>query len=329
MAAARFVAQRRQRGRTRGRASSTDRRQQSRLRELRGGRGSERDRTTHHLGSSLPGRRLVSHPWCVRWHLEFQGDDLPRATPRHLHAAVSWLVDEDHQAPEKPWSVLPPRRSPLGGTVVEIATLDEGAGRRLLDRARAGHGLRLGDYHLRLEQPPVPLDEARFLPTWRSSGADRWTLTFRSPTAISAQKKYSPWLDPSSVIRSLLLRWNALYSPEHHLVIPEPRILSRVSVTAFSGETVDAIMYEGHHSRTGSNKNPYRGAKAALVEPHQPRIDQAFVGSMTYTCNDSHLAPLVELLFSWAPFAGIGARTTRGFGAVTVNASQPSTRPRD
>lgn len=232
-------------------------------------------------------------PVCARWQLTFAAEASFHVSPRQLHAAFCWLLDDDHRAPRKLWSVSPPFTGVGGDVEVTVGTLAPSAAQRLIQLAQDGYSLELGRHVVRLIGAPLPVDEAAFTRAWQPSGAKEWTVNVTSPAALSTRKSYSPWLDPTHLLRSLATRWNRLYDGPLQLEVPHPRSLSRVRVMSFSGRSVEAD-FDDHVSGEG------------------------FVGSLRLGTEDADIAGFTDLLLRWAQFAGIGARTSWGFGSVNM-----------
>ena len=126
----------------------------------------------------------------------------------------------------------------------------------------------------------------------RACGANRARLTFLSPCAFKQNGRYTIFPQESLLLQSLVLHWNSAF-PE--LSITDPDALHAL---AQGLRTVDYDL---------------RTTRYALKTVRIP----AFVGSVTL---DAHLAPpLLELwnaLLCFAPYGGIGIKTTLGMGGT-------------
>ena len=146
--------------------------------------------------------------------------------------------------------------------------------------------------HAELLDRSQPVSVQQMICAGRDQRANRAKLTFRSPCAFKQNGRYAIYPQEMLVLQSLIQHWNSVF-PEFALVDPD----------AFQAlaQGLRIIDYD------------LRTTRYQLKETRIP----AFRGSITM---EARLAPpLLELwnaLVSFAPFGGIGIKTTLGMGGT-------------
>lgn len=197
-----------------------------------------------------------------------------------MHRTLSRWLDGDHHAQRKPWSWASAAPSP--GRELLVGLLDDGLAERLRSSADAAS---------------MPVQQVAAAP-WAElrSGRmrDSWQLEFVSPVTFRRGNHFLPWPSPSAVFGSLRAVWRHFGAPEVGDLELDLR-LDPMVVTAFCGA-----------SRT--ERVPVHQQDSVLVG--------GFVGTVRYTIDGAADPRTVDTLVRLAPFSGVGAYTTRGFGGV-------------
>ena len=234
-----------------------------------------------------------------RWEVPLTGAEPGAVRWEHLHAAISTWFDTDgeHHDKVKGYAISPPRDSPRG-PVVEIGLLREDLVARLLSRATKGARTRLGRTVLTLDSPARQLAAA----PWERLGdghRDRaWCLRFVTPLTFRRGNKFTPFPAPAPILGSLRRTWNTHAPTEQALTLD--LAADPVWVTDIDG----ANDVRRVHDRTVSG----------------------FVGRLRLESDaDEATTAAVNKLIHLAPFAGVGAYTTRCFGVTRLD---PTWQPR-
>lgn len=203
-----------------------------------------------------------------------------RAVHRRL---ASWL-DTDHHADRKPWSWA------VHNGRIEIGLLDDALAERLRARTR-------GVATMVSSASWQELRAARV----RSS----WTARFVSPVTFRRKGRSLPWPSPAAVLGSLRTSWRE-FATLHVPDVVADLSADPVIVTALDGRSeVEKFVL---HERPDHN---------GVRQPVHVTVG-GFRGAVTYTV-DGPIAPnAVAALFALAPYAGVGAHTTRGFGGTRI-----------
>lgn len=139
-----------------------------------------------------------------------------------------------------------------------------------------------------------PVSAQQLIGAGREQAANRATLTFRSPCAFKQAGRYAIYPQESLVLQSLIQHWNSAF-PEFALTDPD-------ALQALA-QGLRILDYE------------LRTTRYSLKETRIP----AFRGSVTM---EARLAPpLLELwnaLLCFAPFGGVGIKTTLGMGGTEL-----------
>lgn len=211
-----------------------------------------------------------------------------------MHRTLSQWLDTDHHAQRKPWSWV------ADASDLVIGLLDDRLADRLVPAAdaagipvrrvataswselRNGTGLRTGT-------APPNGSEPRNGRAW-----DGWCLRFVSPVTFRRGNLFLPWPSPSTVFGSLRSTWRSFGAP----AVGDLELdlhLDPLVVTAISGA-----------SRT----------ERVTVHKHESVLVGGFVGTVRYALEGAVDRHAVDALVRLAPFSGVGAYTTRGFGGV-------------
>lgn len=191
---------------------------------------------------------------------------------------LSRWLDSDHQAQRKPWSWAPDAQGLL------IGLLDD----RLAERLRGGADT--------VELPVAQLAAASWAELRSGQARDCWQLEFISPVTFRRGNRFLPWPSPSAVFGSLRATWRHFGAPEVGDLDLDLR-LDPLVVTAFHGV-----------SRT----------ERVTVHKQDSVLVGGFLGTMRYAIEGAADPQVVDTLVRLAPFSGVGAYTTRGFGGVRI-----------
>jgi len=189
-----------------------------------------------------------------------------------------WL-DSDHHAQRKPWSWA----AHTADRDLLIGLLDD----RLTERLRSGAAA---------AGAPVRQVAAAGWSELRSGRArDCWQMEFTSPVTFRRGNRFLPWPSPSAVFGSLRAAWRHFGAPAVGDLELDLR-LDPLVVTAVCGA-----------SRT----------ERVTVHEQASVLVGGFVGTVRYAVDGGVADPqVIDALVALAPFSGVGAYTTRGFGGV-------------
>lgn len=197
-----------------------------------------------------------------------------------VHRTLSHWLDSDHHAQRKPWSW----RTQNSGLMIGL--LDDSLADRLRRGADAA-GAAVGQV------------AAASWSQLRCSGRprDSWQLEFVSPVTFRRGNRCLPWPSPSAVFGSLRAAWRSFGAPEVGDLELDLR-LDPLVVTAVCGS-----------SRT----------EQVTVHKQDSVVVGGFVGTVRYALDGVASPQVVDALVRLAPFSGVGAHTTRGFGGVRAS----------
>jgi len=193
-----------------------------------------------------------------------------------VHRTLSRWLDGDHHAQRKPWSWVVQTPDLL------IGLLDD----QLAERLRSGADT--------ASMPVAQVAAASWAELRSGRVRDSWQLEFVSPVTFRRGNRFLPWPSPSAVFGSLRAAWRHFGTPEGGDLELDLR-LDPLVVTAVCGA-----------SRT--ERVPVHQRDSVLVG--------GFVGTVRYAIDGAADAHTVDTLVRLAPFSGVGAYTTRGFGGV-------------
>lgn len=217
--------------------------------------------------------------------------------PARLHGAASSMLegsDTAHTAQHKPFSVGPLVEASPGQTVWRVGWLRSA------------------------EPPPIPktvaLGPARcpvrttrprrqsFAELLASRPLRHVELRFVSPTFFARKGRDLPLPDPVLILRSLATRWDAHAPPE--LALPAEALTALLDTVYLADAAVDTR--RAQVSRTMCQTGFVGAAQLALIKTADATTAQVFTA-----------------LTRFAEFAGVGAQTTHGFGAVRLAVPPP------
>jgi CRISPR-associated endoribonuclease Cas6 len=229
----------------------------------------------------------------TRWQVTTPGIDPTQVKVEQLHAVVSAWFDHDdtHRASAKPYTVSPPAAA-TDGAMFEVGLLDDDLTGRLLTRAAPGIRLRFGSQHTTLSHAPQQTAGAPWKQLAAPTTATAWCIQFVTPTTFRRGNAFTPWPAPKPVLGGLRAAWRHFAPtelPNLHLDMSN----DPVWVTDIDG--ANQVVTVNHLTVSG------------------------FVGRIRYTCDATpDVCAAVDRLMRLAPYAGIGAYTTRGFGLVRL-----------
>jgi CRISPR-associated endoribonuclease Cas6 len=237
-----------------------------------------------------------------RWEITLPGVDAAGVRLEWVHAAVSgWFDDGEagHRVQVKPYAVSPPFASDRGAAI-SIGLIDDALADRLPTRAASGVTVRLGSVATRLNGPPRQVAASTWAQLGEPTSAEAWCLRFVSPTTFRRGNAFAPSPAPAAILGSLRRSW-ATFGPEPVLLelSPDPVWLTDIDVTS------QVVRVAG-------------------------RTVSGFTGRLRFACDAGpEAARAVNTLVGLAPYAGVGAHTTSGFGVTALESTwQPRTRPR-
>lgn len=248
-----------------------------------------------------------------RWDVMLPGVNAANVKLEYLHAVVSrWFDDGDdaHRASAKPYTVCPARAVP-GGVTIELGLLDDSLPDRLGTVAAAGTRVRLGSTWSTITRPPRQLDALPWTDLTAStdtassdtpSADTAWCLRFLTPTTFRRGNAFSPAPSLSAILGSLRSCWQR-FAPA--TVPPLVLDLAREPVWVTDIEVTSHVV-------------PVNGLTVS-----------GFTGRLRFACDGTaEQAAAIDRLVRLAPYAGVGAYTTRGFGVTRPEPTWPSTAPR-
>jgi len=229
-----------------------------------------------------------------RWRWTLRDQTQPQR--RVLHATLSRWLDTDHHAKAKPWSWS--MRPTSDGHVIDIGLVDDALAEPLMT------GFEHYRRHGRGQASAASLAQIEAV-TWerlaRGAAARAWTVRFASPVTFRRGDRFLPWPAPSSVFGSLRATWRQFAAP----VVGDVQLdltLDPIVVTAVDGASV-------------VEKVVLRDPPPGSGDPVAVTVG-GFLGRVHYAVDGPVDPTTVDSLVRLAPFAGVGAYTTRGFGGV-------------
>jgi CRISPR-associated endoribonuclease Cas6 len=197
-----------------------------------------------------------------------------------------WL-DADHHAQRKPWSWTvaapsPGRAAAPPRAEILVSLLDDQLADRLVIGAEAAH------------RPVRQVAAASWAELRDGRARDGWCLEFISPVTFRRGNRFLPWPSPSTVFGSLRSTWRSFGAP----VVGDLELdlcLDPLVVTAVSGASC---------------------TERVTVHRQESVLVGGFLGTIRYAVDGAVDPQVVDTLVRLAPFSGIGAYTTRGFGGV-------------
>jgi CRISPR-associated endoribonuclease Cas6 len=222
--------------------------------------------------------------------------------PAHLHAAACGLLESpgtDHAAQYKPFTVgaLVAEQGAVTWRLGWLPDLPPPAGWPPRELRLGGSTCRVLDAQVR-HQPFAALAASR--PVTRGS------VRFLTPTYFSRNGRDVPLPDPVLVLRSLTQRWNA-FAPAD-LAIDDTLGKALLSAALLTDAAVHTVRVQV--GRDAWQTGFVGDAELALTHTAAPDVGAVFAA-----------------LLRFATVAGIGARTTYGFGEVTAELPGEPARP--
>lgn len=137
--------------------------------------------------------------------------------------------------------------------------------------------------------------------TWKTlvtlPPANLITMRFLSPTAFSmGDRAFKLFPDPTWVWGSLLRDWNR-YAPACFQIdktFIQEAAASAICVTSCQELHIETLRYASY-------------------------VQKGFLGTCSYTLQDLFSAPYLTALAAFAPYAGVGSKTTMGMGQVRID----------
>lgn len=223
--------------------------------------------------------------------------------PAHLHAAACGLLeapDADHTAQHKPFALGVPVAKQ--GTVTwRLGWLPDLA----LPAGWPPQELRLGGYTCRVVQAQA--QHQPFAALTASPPSTRGRVRFVTPTYFSRNGRDVPLPDPVLVLRSLTQRWNA-FAPAG-LTIDDTLGKALLSAALLTDAAVHTVRVQV--GRDAWQTGFVGDTELALTHAASPDVAAAFTALLRYST-----------------VAGVGARTTYGFGAMSVDLPDEHSQPR-
>ncbi|WP_189083187.1 CRISPR system precrRNA processing endoribonuclease RAMP protein Cas6, partial [Mangrovihabitans endophyticus] len=198
----------------------------------------------------------------------------------------------------KPYTLTPASADPAGAAV-QVATLDDTRAAHLIRVATTGHQIRLGRTRTTLTRPPRRVDRLDWAAP-PAGGRRAWVLRFVTPTTFRRGNTFTPTPSLHSILTSLHRTWNT-HAPDR-CRLPQPDT-SAVQLT-----DIDVTSH--------------------LLHVNQVTVS-GFTGRLRFTTipdTPASTAELISRLVAWAPFAGVGAYTTRGLGVTRTEPTWPAPR---
>jgi CRISPR-associated endoribonuclease Cas6 len=226
-----------------------------------------------------------------RWRVTLPAIDAATVRLEHLHAAVSGWFDHDvraHGADSKPYTVSPAHVAETG-TALEISLLEDALVDQLHVAAAPGARIRLGSAWVRIAHPPVQVAAITWDELSAAGSNTAWCLRFVTPTTFRRGNNFTPSPSLRAILGSLRRSWRLAppgVAPMQLELTPEPVWLTDIDV-------------------------------ASHVLKVNGRTVSGFTGRLRFVCDAGpDVAAAVDRLVRLAPYAGVGAYTTRGFGMV-------------
>jgi CRISPR-associated endoribonuclease Cas6 len=224
-----------------------------------------------------------------RWRVTLPGIDAATVRLDHLHAAVSGWFDHDataHDAESKPYTVSPAQIAETGAAI-EISLLDDARVDQLHTAAAAGTRVRLGSTWTRITHPPQRIAAFTWDELSTAGDTSSWCLRFVTPTTFRRGNNFTPSPSLRAILGSLRRSWLLAppgVAPVQVELTPEPVWLTDIDI-------------------------------ASHVVKVNGRTVSGFTGRLRFVCDAGpQVAAMVDRLVRLAPYAGVGAYTTRGFG---------------
>lgn len=233
-----------------------------------------------------------------RWTIALHHPDPGTIRWEHLHAVVSRWFDDDtaHHDKVKGWSISPPRDSP-DGPLIEIGLVDDALQERLHSHACPGAQVRFGSTVV-TTSTPHQIAAAGWEDLGKGHRDRAWCLHFAAPLTFRRGNRFTPLPAPTPILGSLRRSWNTWAPPALALDLD------------LAHEPAWVTDIDGHNEVLTVNR----------------RTTSGFVGRLRLeTDAPDPTADAINRAVHLAPFAGVGAFTTRCFGVTRL---EPTWQPR-
>jgi CRISPR-associated endoribonuclease Cas6 len=246
-----------------------------------------------------------------RWLVPIHGIDPTRIDPNWLHGAVSNWFDQSsdaHHSGNKPWAMSllgaslagsPSQPNLQPAWAIEVSVLTDDAHRRLMAATAPGKMIRLGTQHRTLGRPQL-LHRHDWRTLAQPTGANEWELNFVTPVTFRTGNRSSPLATPSAVLHRLEENWSRW---------------SGMPARQLPRERAEAVWVSGIDGR--SKEVEIGRLKEQHDRPQRPSVS-AFMGQVTYRCDEPNIAAVIDPLLRLAAYAGVGSYTTMGLGVTRV-----------
>jgi CRISPR-associated endoribonuclease Cas6 len=216
---------------------------------------------------------------------------------RDLHRLACWLLerrDGEHHSASKEFAVWPLLPAAEGLMTWRLHTLDSDGQRAARLRSRLGHGPRLGD--VPVDVVDLEDDDVSYERLSHSRPRERWDLQFVSPTYFSRNGRDYLLPDAELLVRTAAYRWNS-HSPAS-LAVGSGAVDHLAGRVVVSAHDIHTVVIPRWH---GGGRRGFLGW-----------VQLAVRGS------DHEAATLLARLVAFLGYAGAGAGTTHGLGALLV-----------
>lgn len=233
-----------------------------------------------------------------RWEITLPGVDAATVRSEHLHAVVSGWLDRGggHHAQHKGYSVVPARQID-GAVVIEVGLVDDRLIDRLATHAAQGVRVRLGSQWSEVARSPRQVAGTPWHSLAASGPASAWCLRFVTPTTFRRGNAFTPSPALEAIIGSLRSRWDR-FAPAS--IGPVKLDLSMKPLWITDIEVTSQVSKVGGLTVSG------------------------FTGRIRFACDSGdEVSATVDRLVRLAPYTGVGAHTTRGFGVTRPGTTRP------
>ncbi|STB94322.1 CRISPR system precrRNA processing endoribonuclease RAMP protein Cas6 [Corynebacterium amycolatum] len=223
------------------------------------------------------------------WTVALSPIDIRKTKPAQVHAVASSIVDRDHWASAKPWSLAP---LVTDGTFcgLRIVTTNDEAVEALVEGAVPGRPCRFGRQATQVLGAPmldVEVSADDFLSLEPESA---FVLNFETPTTFRRGSRSMPFPDPQRILHSMQRRWSVCFGDEA-LGIIRPIV---------EPDDIWISDLDGRNVVTRASNLTVSG----------------FVGRIRYVCETEASARAFNALTAMSTLTGVGSYTTRTLGRV-------------
>ena len=233
-----------------------------------------------------------------RWEVRLPDINPDRVTPEKLHAVVSrWLdgtVADHRRNDKKPYSVSMAHPTD-GGALIEIGVARDELRDQLLACAVPGRRLEFDNQSTVLDSAPRQIDDIPWSALDSPSAATAWCIRFVTPTTFKRGNRTTPNTSLKPILGSLRKAWG-IWAPPDLAPLVLDLTLEPVWLTDVANLNSEVRYVKGN-------------------------VVSGFTGRMWFACDaTAEVAAAVDRLVRLAPYSGVGAHTTHGFGVVRVEA---------